>query len=320
VNIGIVCERPGSTLVCKMEWVADGFRAAGHDVRLAHSLVDVRAADAECDLLLFDHKGAGQNHNDLAELAPRRKALWLQWYRDLIAFDPGLPLAQQPYVRSFARLMRLMDMVFVKERSLLPEYAALGINAVWLDQACPATMAACQHPGRPGYDVLVLGSTAYKQRMADVRALIQAGLRVLWAGLPGSEPIPPGADGHPWVHPFELPQLISRCAVVLGVDWRSDLDGFTSDRTWLVTGAGACYVRRHSLGAPPVPSFDYQDDAQLVQLVRSLVANPALRAATGALARRFVMANHTYANRVGEILASLRFDMMPARGALIGGH
>lgn len=304
MNIGIICDRPGSTLVCKMEWVADAFRAAGHDIRMAHTLADVRAADAECDLLMFDQKGVGQNHNDLAELAPRRKSRWFQWWRDLVAFDPGLPLAEQPYVRTFRRLMAMMDIVFVKERSLLAEYRSLGINAVWLDQACPATMPACEHHQRPDYDVLVLGSTNYPQRQADARVLVQAGLRVLWAGLPGSIPIPLGADAHPWVHPLKLPRLMSKCAVVLGVDWRQDVDGFSSDRSWLAAGAGACYVRRQSLGMPDVPAFDYGDHG-LARLVRSLVDDHALRAETGAAARRFVMQNHTYANRAREILATV---------------
>lgn len=305
MKLGIVCERPGDTLVCKGEWVADGFRAVGHDVRLVHTLVDVRAADAECDLLVFDHKNAAQNRTDLIELAPRRKAVWLQWWRDLVAFDPTLPLAEQPYVQSFRGLMEAMDVVFVKERSLLAEYRALGINARWLDQACPATMPACHHAERPDHDVLVLGSTSYRQRMADVRALVQAGLRVLWAGLPGSDPIPSGAEAHPWIHPLELPRLMSNCAVVLGVDWRSDVDGFTSDRTWLVCGAGACYVRRRSLGMPDVPSFDYGDHGELVTLVRRLVGDHELRAETGEAARRCVMQNHTYANRAAEIVTAL---------------
>jgi hypothetical protein len=395
MDVTIVCDPPHSVLVSKPTWVADGFRAAGHSVRLVHDLASVRAADAECDIVLFDHKASGMNRAALAELArqhrgsrpvadfvrslargtggsqnshefcylasdastaPPHRAIWAQWWRDLIAVDPAKPLADQDYIRSFGALMRGMDIVFVKERSLLDEYRQLGVNAFWLDQACPAEMPACEHrgngdgyllperpegcfaqnvpvplsPQRPEWDVLVLGSPGYAQRRVDARALVDAGFRVLWAGMPASDPVPPGIEWHPWVHPLELPKLVSRCGVVLGVDWRSDLPGYTSDRTYLACGMGACYVARcGQLPRPPDPQagapgwveggrqqntpmssspqaalaawvYDNVDD--LIEIVRIAISDVSERRCRGEQSRQLVMEWHTYAHRAAEIV------------------
>lgn len=302
MKVAIVSAPPEQVLVDKLGWVADGFRAAGHDVRRCHSLADVKAADAECDLLLFDHKAPGTCHNALADLAPSRRAMWVQWWRDLVAFYPDQPFERQPYVESFRRSMRHMDVVLVKERSLLPEYERLGINARWFDQACPADMPACSHSENPEWDVLVLGSASYGQRRSDAWALADSGFTVLWAGLPCGS-IPPGVTETQWRHPLkELPELVSQCAVVLGVDWRSDLPGFTSDRTYLATGMGACYVRRAAPEMVDIPSFRYTDHHELIETVRRLVGDYDLRRKTGEAARQCVMEKHTYHNRAEELI------------------
>ncbi|HET6880428.1 MAG TPA: glycosyltransferase [Pirellulales bacterium] len=384
MDVALVCDPPHAVLVHKPSWVADGFRAAGHSVRLVHDLAGVRAADAECDLLLFDHKASGLNRAALAEMARSRsvgnglravppptagrpigylgngtesvpyrgRAIWAQWWRDLIAVDPAKPLAEQDYVRSFGAVMRGMDIVFVKERSLLDEYRQLGINAYWLDQACPAEMPACEHrgngdgfvlperpagcfaqnvpvplsPQRAEWDVLVLGSPGYAQRRADARVLAEAGFRVLWAGMPASDPVPPGIEWHPWVHPLKLPELISRCGVVLGVDWRSDLPGYTSDRTYLACGMGACYVARcdafpcrvgpaslrapahHALNDVPqaaLAAWVYQNTDELVDIVRHAMSDVDERRCRGERSRQLVMERHTYAHRAMEIVELL---------------
>ncbi len=305
MKVAIVSASPGQVLCDKLAWVADGFRSAGHDVRRCHSLAEVKAADAECDLIVFDHKAPGVCPVSLVDLAPTRRAMWVQWWRDLVAFYQDQPFDRQPYIESFRRLMRVMDAVLVKERSLLPEYERLGINARWFDQACPADMPACSHSENPDWDVLVLGCANYSQRRSDAWALADSGFRVLFVGLP-SGTVPPGCHSMPWQHPLkELPELVSRCAVVLGVDWRSDIDGFTSDRTYLATGMGACYARRASPGMPDLPSFSYTDHNQLIETVRRLVGDFHLRRKTGEAARQCVLANHTYTHRANELIALL---------------
>ncbi|HUY87301.1 MAG TPA: glycosyltransferase [Pirellulales bacterium] len=317
MNVAIVSAPPNQCLCDKLAWVADGFRQAGHDVRRCHTLTEVRAADRECDLLVFDHKNAGVCHNSLVEMAPWRRAKWVQWWRDLIALEPMAPLCEQPYMQSFLRLMQAMDLVLVKERSLLKGYAELGIHARWFDQACPEEMPPCEHHERPEWDVLVLGST-YPQRRQDARALADAGFRVLWAGLANS--IPPGVEGHPWVHPLELPELVSRCGVVLGVDWRCDLPGYTSDRTYLAAGMGACYIARSiDYGidsAPSTPagefaSWIYFDQGSLVSAVRTALADRDERERRGLAAREKIMAAHTYKHRAEQLLALIDKELQP---------
>ena len=319
MHVALISPKPHATLVDKFGWVADGFRAAGHEAVRAHDLAGVQAADDACDLLLFDQKAAGLNRAELTALAlaPRR-ASWVQWWRDLIALDPRAPLAEQPFVRSFGGLMRAMDLVLVKERALADEYASLGIHAAWLDQACPEEMPTCAPAEHPEWDVLVLGSTAYDQRRQDAAALVAAGFRVAWAGLPGREPVPPGVEWRPWRHPTrELPQLAGRAAIVLGVDCRSDVAGYTSDRSYLAAGMGACYVARVTdYGADSAPTaaspaaelaaWIYNDRESLVRVVRTALADPDERRRRAARSRAHVLSRHTYRCRAEQIVKLVR--------------
>lgn len=319
MHVALVSPKPNATLVDKFGWVADGFRAAGHDLVRVHDLAGVSAADERCELLLFDQKTAGIGRAELTELAlaPRR-AMWVQWWRDLIALEPTAPLAEQPFVRSFGALMRAMDLVLVKERSMLDEYALLGMQAAWLDQACPEDMPQCIHAEHPEWDVLVLGSAAYDQRRHDAAALVAAGFRVAWAGLPGREPVPAGVEWRPWQHPtLELPQLAARAAVVLGVDFRSDVPGYTSDRSYLAAGMGACYVARVTdYGADSAPgaaspaaelaAWIYDDRESLVKVARMALADPGDRRRRAARSRALVMSQHTYRRRAEQLVELVR--------------
>lgn len=311
MKIAIVSAEPTGLLCDKLAWVADALVDDGHKVRRIHSYADIPLADAECDCLLFDHKSAGTNHNNIAEMGKSRKAIWVQWWRDLVATDPKESLARQPNMIAFGKVMRVVDAVLVKERSMLGEYADAGINAIWFDQACPKDMPACEHQDKPEYDVLVVGNCEYKERREDARALADAGYKVVFCGLPGTETQPPGCDSLPWHHPVkELPQLVSRSAVVLGVDYRTDLPGYTSDRSYLVAGMGACYIARvpdygdNSLGGSPVAhlaSWVYDCRESLLNVVATALTNPAERKKRGTAARKLVMSSHTYHNRAREL-------------------
>lgn len=269
--------------------------------------------------MLFDQKSAGLNRAELIELAlAPRNAAWVQWWRDLVAFEPKASLAEQPFVRSFGDVMRAMNLVLVKERCLIDEYASLGIHAAWFDQACPEDMPPSNPEEHLEWDVLVLGSTAYDQRRQDAVALVAAGFRVAWAGLPGREPVPSGVEWRPWQHPMlELSHFAGRAAIVLGVDCRSDLPGYTSDRSYLVAGMGACYVARVAdygvdsapgaiLPAAELAAWIYDDRESLVNVVRTALADPDERRRRAARSRALVMSQHTYRRRAEQIIELVR--------------
>lgn len=313
MQVAVISLKPPAVWVDKPGWVVDGFAAAGHDVFRCHALAEVQAADEEADLLVFDQKAAGLQHVSLAKLARSHRAIWADWYRDLIQYYRDQPLERQPIIQNHLRQMRSMDIVFVKEHSLLHDLGELGVNAQRLDQACPVDMPACTHSDNPEWDVLVFGCTSsYRQRYDDARALVSAGFRVLWLNASGD--LPPGVKGAPWKHPFQLPEIASRCGVVLGVDFRCDVPGYTSDRTYLAAGMGACYVARvgdfgdqttsHAPQAA-VAAWTYSATDELIGIVRQALADPAERRRRGEASRALVMTNHTYKQRAEQIVAAV---------------
>jgi hypothetical protein len=288
----------------KWAWVADAARALGHDVRRVSTAIELREADRWADLVLFEHKNAGLNIADILAVARLRKSRWVQWWFDLLATDAAQPLAEQGLVKAFLPVMRAMDRVLVKERGLLTEYKALGVNAAYLDQGCPSAMRACAHRERPEFDVVIWGTAGsdYRQRMADVRALVKRGFSTAWAGHPSGS-LPRGVVPVPFFPALDLPKLASRAAVVLCVDRRHDLESYWSDRLWLALGMGACVVRRNTPGlAPETPLYGYQDAAELVEVVGRLKADPEARRAIGEAARRYTLSGHTYEHRLRELL------------------
>lgn len=313
----------------KMEWVAEALCNCDHEVVGCHSVGGLHAASVECDLVLFEQRCAGLNYADVAEIAPGRHATWAQWTFDLMATEPGLPLVEQPNLGHWTtsktleatdtlRMMRLMDVVFVKERSLLGEYAELGVNARWLDQGCPSWMGRCEHSERPEFDVCLFANftTAARQRRGDVANLLRCSRSIVWAGHPGGDP-PPGVRAIPFVRPEDLPALASRAAVTLCVDQQHNLDGYWSDRLWLALGMGACVVRRESPGLPCHCGFSrYATEAQLDHHVGILLGRAHTdREEYGEACRDWVMANHTYEHRCREMLREIERCGHQTRGS-----
>ena len=314
----------------KMEWVAEAFSAIGHEVVRCHDIGGLHAASIECDLVVFEQRCAGLGYADVAEIASGRHTRWVQWVFDLMATEqPSLPLAEQPNLGHWTtsktleatdtlRRMRLMDMVFVKERSLLGEYADLGVEARWLDQGCPSWMGECKHVERPEFDVCLFANfmTAARQRRGDVASLLRCRRSIVWAGHPGGDP-PLGVRAISFVPPARLPDLASRAAVTLCVDQRHNLDGYRSDRLWLALGMGACVVRRRSPGQPVTQGryLDYPDADYLAGEVDALLMHPDKRAALGREARRYVMRSHTIEHRCREILREIEKCEHPTRGS-----
>jgi len=294
----------------KFAWVQDALRGQGHRVTVVRDVEQLVEADKTAELVLFEHKEAGLGCANLIQAAKQKRAFWCQWYFDLVAQE-NKPLAEQVFTspQCYLPIMRAMDLVCVKERGLLADYAALGVNATWLDQACPSWLAACEHRESPEWDVLVIGSTGspfYTQRCRDVQALVSAGCKVAWCGHTHGSSVPAGVEGLPFCEVKDLPALASRTAVVLDVCGRHDLDGYWSDRLWLLLGMGACVVRRLTPGQPDLAYASYETREQLIGWVRDLRLDAGRRRDIGSIARAQVLAGHTYEHRVMELLELCR--------------
>ena len=293
----------------KMGWVAQAFRRLGHDVVCSDDQDMLPEFDASNDLVLLPQRGGCMCHNLAAKFAPDRKAIWATWIFDLVVTEPGKPIVEQEIMaEQWLRLLRLLDLVFVKERGLLGEYREAGVNAIWLDQGCPSDMKACEHVDSPQYDVLVIGSSKsyWRQRRQDAAALAAEGFVVGWAGHAAGAGVPSGVLPLPFCRPEDLPELVSQAALCLDVDARTDLDGYRSDRMWLLAGMGACSLRRWSPGLPDrYPILTYRTEAELLEWAGQLRTDTVRRRALGEANRSWTMGAHTYQDRCREIIVEV---------------
>lgn len=308
----------------KFHFIADAFRALGHDVYHLQTMDDVKRADQACDFILFEQRGpASLCIPDLVELSRDRQSVWMQQYFDLNVFDDAVPLQKQAPIEPFLEIMRAMDVVFVKEKDRLLDYRDIGVNARWLDQGCPSTMRQANLRENPEFDVILWGSSSrpmWKQRWQDVEHLVRSGFEVAWATSDGT--LPAGVIRLPGCQPMEIPNLVEKASVTLVVDARSDIKGYWSDRIWLAAGAGACIVRRAGVSGGCLPGIGYFTGNSLLSLVADLCENYAERKSRGEESRKFTMARHTYENRCQEVIrhAQSVLDKRPEEPSLSEVH
>ena len=269
MHVGIIY--PDQPKWPKMRWVHEALLSLGHQVDRARDASGFQGLSQTCDLVLLTQKGFGGRWPDLKANFSQRKAIIAQWWFDLIAYQPGVPLAQQGYLSpdNHLPLMRACDLVFVKERELLPEFHALGVNAHYLDQGCPVDSPECIRATEPKWDVLLWGQS-YPERTADASSLADAGLRVAWAG--NDRGVPRGIESLPWCHPNDLPAIAGQASLVLSCDKRHDINGYWSDRFWMALGMGCCVLRRETPGLPDGPFIVYRDRHELVERAKELLA------------------------------------------------
>lgn len=280
----------------KWDWIVKAISNLGHETISVHHADELMKADAVCDAMLFEHRDCGIGWRHVRDRAPDRKAVWAQWWFDLVATDPRKPLDEQPQFQLCGNAMRLFDAVFVKERAMLDEYSLLGVKAHYMDQGCPSWWPCVRHSDAPKWDVMVFGNAdpGYRERHQAVRQLVADGFSVAWAMQTGS--IPKGVERIPWHHPEKLPDLMSQAKCTLCIDYRSDVAGYYSDRNWLVTGAGAVPLMRGFLG-----KSDIRDCAGAIC---SMTAEE--RQALGLGLRLRTMGANTYEHRVQSIISTLQ--------------
>lgn len=264
----------------KWKWVCSAISRLGHTVVKVNRADHLKPADEYCDLLLFEQRDCGVGWRHIRDLAPKRKSKWAQWWWDLHAWDRA---SLEAMLERNGGTVRMFDRVYFKERSLIPLYRQNGVNAAYLDQGIPSDWLPTVHQDEPQWDVLVFGRSApiYKARVRAVKAMVAAGLKVAWATTDGV--VPDGVQRLLWCPPKGLPMLMGTAKCVLCVNLM-EVDGYASDRDLMVRAAGAIPVRT----------------VEEAEAACRLTA--AERTEIGRGTRNEALANHTYDNRVFDIL------------------
>ena len=275
------------------DWVCQAAVNLGHEAVRVHHVDDLMAADAECELMLFEHRDCGIGWRQVRDHVEQRKSYWIQWNWDLAVTD-FKPLKDQDYIERYGKSMRLFDACLVKEVDYLDQYAELGINAHYCDQGVPSDIAAVQHQEVPAWDVLMFGQATpfYRRRRQVAMKLADAGYRVGWATESGE--VPSGVARLQWCHPSRLNWLMSNAKCVLDIDLRDCVSGYKSVRHWLIAGAGAIPIRDGSLGCS-----DAVDAAKV-----ACAMTDGERADCGYALRADVLRSHTNEKRLEWIIAN----------------
>lgn len=298
----IACVYPEKPLWPKMKNVEKAFASMRrHSVVHVQTPAELKQADKEVDLCVFMHKSPGIRWPNLRPIAKSRQSAWVQWWFDLMVMDSGKALRDQVYFKQFRPVLKEMDVVFVKERGLLADYKAEGVNAVYLDQGCPSDIKEINRGEDKLWDVLLWGQSGweYLQRTKDAGALVLSGIRVAWAS--NAANFPETIEHLPWTHPDELPFLASKAKCVLSVDLRSDVDGYCSDRFWQACGMGCCVLSRRLQQSSDEPYLYYRNRDELVRFVSETIRLDNYDQ-MGMRARSWVMAEETIEHKCREVI------------------
>jgi hypothetical protein len=276
----------------KMHWMVNALRSCGNDVLETHDAAGLQKHEADVDCVLFQHKGVIR-WATLKDIAAKRTAIWVQVWFDLIALDPKVSLVKQHLFERNADILREMDLVFVKEHSLLKEYWAAGVRAVWLDQGVPATIASMRSDDidrRVKCDVLLWGQGRphYSSRHADVEALIDKGYSVQWIDGRNTR-----AKCLPRAKPEDLVQQGFSSRAMLAVGRRNDVAGYVSDAYWLAVATGRPVLKRNECIGTPGLCLAYQDRCELLSKMAWVVDNPDLSSELGRNAKQWLIDHNT---------------------------
>lgn len=305
----------GSANPWRMEAATErALRRAGHDTltlddrrmkraigrRLTQKLVLARARRFRADFVFLSKCLALdlETVRRLASGAPN--AMWYhdpQWFRDTARADIG----------HIASVGRLAETFFVT--GFDAEWRALGTNAKFLPAAGDSGITPVAPVERYVSDAAFIGTGYDPSRAALLLRLAQAhDVRVY------------GPAWDEWretlnwngrtVEGTEFAQVCSSAAVTLGINPSRAAGGatYTSDRTWMVILAGAFYLGQ---GTPGVTTFLrdgehcawYADADDCVAKLDLYLGDRIARERIRRHGERFVRANHTYDQRINNLLS-----------------
>jgi hypothetical protein len=218
-----------------------------------------------------------------------------------------------PPGRKTLELARRVDLLLTVARGQIPELRAAGVRRVaFLAEACdPEAHFPVSQP-RPAFvsDVAFIGKVdAGSPRLAERAALIakvcsRFDTRVYGRGWEPLGVVPRRRD----VYPPEYREICAGAKIVLGRDWTTACEGYTSNRTWFTLGCGGFLLTSYSPGLETLVANHrhlvwYRSDDECLELIDHYLARPDERRAIARAGRAFVLAHRTYDHFVRDLLA-----------------
>jgi spore maturation protein CgeB len=259
----------------------------------------------EPDFLLLTRHAIGLGESALGALLRDRAAAF--WYFDLEPTDKVLQLG------------RMVGRMYVTYLGQVETYRAAGVDQVeFLPQAVDPgrDLPAAGAPEQYQCDVSFVGSGDSSYRYDVLRAVAAVSRLQIrgpgWSGAPSDLPVAGGA-----VYGKRLAQVIRGAAISLGASSYpgQDTERFSaSNRMWAILGCGGFYLGRYIEG---IESFAadrqhcawYRSPEEAAQLVRHYLDHPVERERIARAGRAHALAHHTYAHRLGLLLAGKGYPL-----------
>jgi hypothetical protein len=218
-----------------------------------------------------------------------------------------------PLERETLALARRVDLLLTVARGQIPDFLTAGVRrAEFLAEACDPD---AHHPvarPRPGFvsDVAFIGKTdAGSARVAARAGLVrEVSVRFETAVYGrGWEPIgitPRRRD----VYPREYREICSGAKIVLGRDWTTECEGYTSNRTWFTLGCGGFLITSRSPGLETLVANHrhlvwYDSDDECLELIAHYLARPEQRRRIAEAGRLYALAHRTYRHFARDLIA-----------------
>jgi glycosyl transferase family 1 len=273
-------------------------RALGR--RMTQHLVRARARRFRPDFIFLSKCLALDLETVRRLIAGVPNAMWYhdpQWFRD----------TARPDVGHIAAVARIADTLFVT--GFDAEWRALGANAKFLPAAGDAGIVPTAPVRKYASDAAFIGTGYDVTRAAlllklaekhDVRVYgpgwAEWREQLRWNGR--------SVEGH------EFARVCSSSAITLGINPARASGGvtYTSDRTWMVILAGAFYLGQGTEGVEQFLHGGehcawYSDAEDCLAKLDRYLADPKERARIRKQGEMFVRANHTYDQRIGNLLS-----------------
>ena len=230
----------------------------------------------------------------------------------------GYPLAlwfpdDPRYTNSYVKhVINLYDNVYVVSKETIKLYAQLGAKRVhYLPMACDPLVHNRIKPdelkkGLPTHNVCFIG-TFSRHRAEIIKSLSKFQVNV-WGSFWWLNPRI--RNKHPPVYGPEMVKVYNASKIVLNIHDPTDYGIKTNMRLFEATGSGAFVLSDGEKGLkdlfePKKEEVCYENSKDIVELVDYFLANPSERSKIATLAYNRAHTEHTYVNRVQNLLHHL---------------